>query len=124
MGQTCCNMEHNPISFYNTGGKLFTLFNVGETLMSSHKNADRVKTLIGEINIAYGTFNSLCAQSNNLDLPNNVSSKIVFDTKYWAFKQTVQQWFNSMTSEDPKVSNIQGKMLKGRQSIVYTFFCF
>ena len=88
-GRICSDMEHNLISFRDVADKIFKLFTMGETLMSSHENADRVKKLMGEINIAYDTFNSLCPQSDNLDLPGNVSSKLDFDTKYWVFKQTV-----------------------------------
>ena len=106
-------MEHNLISFHDVADKLFKLFTVGETLMSSHENADRVKKLMGEINIAYDIFNSLCPQSDNLELPGNVFSKVEFDTKYWVFKQTVQQWFDSLASENLKVNNAQGKMSQG-----------
>ena len=61
-------MERNPISFRDAANKLFKLFNVGETLMSSHENAARVKKLMGEIhvNIAYDTVNSLCPQPDTL----------------------------------------------------------
>ena len=112
-GRICSNMEHNLISFRDVADKIFKLFTIGETLMSSHENADRVKKLMGEINIAYDTFNSLCPQSDNLDLPGNVSSKLDFDTKNWVFKQTVQQWFDSLAAEDLKVSNTRGKMSQG-----------
>ena len=106
----CSNMEHNPISFRDVADEIFKLFTVGETLMSSHENADRVKRFMTEINIAYDTFNSLCPQLDSLDLPGNVSSKIEFDTKYWVFKHTVQQWFDIVTSKDLKVSNTWGTM--------------
>ena len=112
-GRICSDMEHNLIIFRDVADKIFKLFTMGETLMSSHENADRVKKLMGEINIAYDTFNTLCPQSDNLDLPGNVSSKLDFDTKYWVFKQTVQQWFDSLAAEDLKVSNTQGKMSQG-----------
>ena len=71
-GQICSNMEHNLIRFCDVADELFKLFTVRETLMSSHENADRVKKLMGEINIAYDTFHSLCPQSDSLDLPSNV----------------------------------------------------
>ena len=57
-GRICLNMECNPISFRDTADKLFRFFNVGETLMSSHENSDRVKTLTGETNVVYDTFDS------------------------------------------------------------------
>ena len=85
-GQICSDMERNLISFRDVADKIFKLFTVGETLISSHENTDRVKKLMGEINIAYDTF-SLCPQSDNLDLTGNVSSKVEFDTKYWVFNR-------------------------------------
>ena len=82
-------MEHNQISFHDAVEKLFTLFDVNEAFMLFHDNTNRVRALMIEINNAYKTFNSLCSQSYNLDLPGNVSSKLEFGTKYWVFKQTV-----------------------------------
>ena len=55
-------MEHNLTSFRDAADKLFKLFIVGETLMSSHEYAYRLKELMGETNIAYDTFNSLICQ--------------------------------------------------------------
>ena len=61
-GQICRKMEHNPRSFRDVADKLFKLCNVGETLMPSHENADRAKTLMGEIN-THDTLNSLRGMS-------------------------------------------------------------
>ena len=77
--------------------------------MTNPKTLDNVSKLMQNVNLVYDTYNDLSSHSSTNNLLHTSTFKLDVDTRYWVFKQRVQQWFNSLLHSGKLSADPQSK---------------
>ena len=96
-------INHKPTNLAEAVAQLNNLYKLGETLMATTANADKMSELLTKVNLAYDSFTFLFSDSAHAGvIQGSSATKLDFHTSYGEFKKQVQQWFDSLNFPDTR----------------------
>ena len=96
-----------------------------KTLMCDSNNVNEIKNYLPKVNSAYYNLISLCSKLSESDfIPGTSLHKLDFDSQYWDFKMTVQEWIDNLATgnveigpSDPSMDHALGSVEQGHKDL-------
>ena len=96
-----------------------------KTLMCDSNNVNEIKNYLPKVNSAYNNLISLCSKLSESDfIPGTSLHKLDFDSQYWDFKMTVQEWIDYLATgnveigpSDPSMDLALGSVEQGHKDL-------
>ena len=95
-----------------------------KTLMCDSNNVNEIKNYLPKVNSAYNNL-ILCSKLSESDfIPDTSLHKLDFDSQYWDFKMTVQEWIDNLATgnleigpSDPSMDHALGSVEQGHKDL-------